>query len=159
MDTQALERATARYGDSIYRVALHATGQTADAEDVLQDVLLERCRTETQFASDEHERRWLLRVAVNKSHDAVRRRRWNRLRPLDEAAEMYAPEDVRLRALYDAVCALPPNQRVAVDLYYYEGYATAEIAAILHVREATVRTWLHRARAKLKKFMEDESYA
>ena len=64
MNTDALERAAARYGDSIYRVALHATGQPADAEDVLQEVLLERCRTETQFESDEHERRWLLRATT-----------------------------------------------------------------------------------------------
>ena len=159
MDTQALERAAVRYGDSIYRVALHATGQSADAEDVLQEVLLERCRTKMRFASEEHERRWLLRVAVNKSHDAVRKRRWNRLRPLEAAVELYAPEDAHLRAVYDAVCALPPNQRLAVDLYYYEGYATAEITSILHAREATVRTWLHRARAKLKTLLEDEDHA
>ena len=130
MEPWELEETAAQYGDSIYRVALQYTMQPADAEDVLQEVLLERYRTEQAFGSPEHERRWLLRVAVNKSRNLLRAGR-RRTVPLDEAAALSAPEEPSFRALYDAVLALPRNQRLTVDLYYYEGYSTEEIGALL----------------------------
>ncbi len=156
MDPIELEQIVRRYGDSIYRLALQYTRVPADAEDVLQEVLLERCSRRQPFQSEEHQRRWLLRVAVNKSKNLLRGRRWWRQVPLSEAAELSAPAAPGDRALYDAVCALPRNWRMAVDLFYYEGYATGEIAAILGTREATVRTWLHRARQKLKELLKEE---
>ncbi len=156
MDVNALEQIARRYGDSIYRIALQYTGLPADAEDVLQEVLLERYRTDRVFASEEHERRWLLRVAVNKSKNVIRGRRWWKTAPLDEAAKLYAPAGPSYRGLYDAVRSLPRSQRMAVDLFYYEGYSTAEIAAILNARETTVRTWLRRARLKLKELLKEE---
>ncbi len=156
MDVNALEQTARRYGDSIYRIALQYTGLPADAEDVLQEVLLERYRTDRVFASEEHERRWLLRVAVNKSKNVIRGRRWWKTAPLDEAAKLYAPAGPSYRGLYDAVRSLPRSQRMAVDLFYYEGYSTAEIAAILNARETTVRTWLRRARLKLKELLKEE---
>ena len=139
MDVNALEQTARRYGDSIYRIALQYTGLPADAEDVLQEVLLERYRTDRVFASEEHERRWLLRVAVNKSKNVIRGRRWWKTAPLDEAAKLYAPAGPSYRGLYDAVRSLP-----------------AEIAAILNARETTVRTWLRRARLKLKELLKEE---
>ena len=156
MDVNALEQTARRYGDSIYRIALQYTGLPADAEDVLQEVLLERYRTDRVFTSEEHERRWLLRVAVNKSKNVIRGRRWWKTAPLDEAAKLYAPAGPSYRGLYDAVRSLPRSQRMAVDLFYYEGYSTAEIAAILNARETTVRTWLRRARLKLKELLKEE---
>ena len=54
--------------------------------------------------------------------------------------------DAGQRALYEAVRALPPGQRVALYLYYFEGYSTAEIAQLLHLRQTAVTTRLHRAR-------------
>lgn len=49
MEPDTLERVAAEHGDSIYRVALQHTRHTADAEDVLQEVLLERLRTRQAF--------------------------------------------------------------------------------------------------------------
>lgn len=53
--------------------------------------------------------------------------------------------------LYEAVKMLPAKCRSVVYLFYYEGYSTKEIADIIHVREATVRTRLVRARKMLKR--------
>ena len=60
-------------------------------------------------------------------------------RPADEGAE-----------LWDAVARLPEKLRTAVHLHYAEGYSTEEIAALLGIPAATVRTRLHRARRQLK---------
>ena len=48
---------------------------------------------------------------------------------------------------------LPPAQRSAIHLHYAEGYSTGEIAAILRVPAATVRTRLFRGRAKLRELL------
>lgn len=156
MEAGTLERTVAEYGDSIYRVALQYTRHTADAEDVLQEVLLERFRTRQTFLSPEHERRWLLKVTVNKCRNLHRSRLRRPDLPLDGALELCAPPEPDYRPLYDAVNALPPKHRLAVDLFYFEGCSTAEIAEIAGAREATVRTWLRRARLKLKELLKEE---
>lgn len=156
MNSNLLEQTVRDYGDSIYRVALQYAGRPADAEDVLQEVLLERFRTKQTFSSPEHERRWLLKVAVNRCRNLLRSQRRRRDLPLDEAENLCAPEESDYRALYEAVNSLPRNQRLTVDLFYYEGYSTAEIARLLDTREATVRTWLRRARLKLKELLQEE---
>ena len=117
---------------------------------------MERCRRTEPFQSPEHERRWLLRVAVNKSRNLLRAGRRRPTVPLDEALAEYAPAEPSYRALYEAVLSLPRDYRLTVDLYYYEGYSTGEIAALLGAREATVRTWLRRARLKLKELLKEE---
>ena len=124
IDTQTMEQTFAQYGRTIYRLALQYTRQPPDAEDVLQEVLLERCRRTKPFQSPEHERRWLLRVAVNKSRNLLRAGRRRPTVPLDEALAEYTPAEPSYRALYEAVLSLPRDYRLTVDLYYYEGYST-----------------------------------
>lgn len=60
------------------------------------------------------------------------------------------------REVLEAVLALPPKQRAAVHLHYYEGYTTDEIAAILGQRPGTVRSHLSRARQALKEQLKGE---
>lgn len=52
---------------------------------------------------------------------------------------------------------LPPKDRAALHLYYYEGYSTEEMASILGLSPSSVRSRLARARAKLKLLLEGES--
>lgn len=156
MEAWTLEETAVQYGDTIYRVALQYTGHFCDAEDVLQEVLLERYQRQDPFTSPEHEHRWLLRVTVNKCKNLLRTRRRRFALPLEELPEAVAPQDQPYRELYEAVFSLPRNQRLTVDLYYYEGYSTDEIAALLDVRPATVRTWLRRARLTLKKRLKED---
>ena len=155
VDPAVLEETVRRYGDTVYRVALQYTRSTADAEDMLQEVLLERFHAAPAFDSPEHERYWLLRVTVNKCKNLLRAQKRRRTVPLEEVMELQAPAEPERRALYEAVCALPRQHRLAVDLYYYEGYKTAEIAALLGARETTVRTWLRRGRMKLKETLKE----
>jgi len=64
-------------------------------------------------------------------------------------------EDERHRELLDAIRNLPPKLRIVVYLFYYEDCATKEIAEILHMKEATVRTRLVRARKILKEQLKE----
>lgn len=65
-------------------------------------------------------------------------------------AEPPAAADATPDEALDAVLALPEDYKLPVYLYYYEGYPTADIARMLDVAPATVRSRLNRARKKLK---------
>ena len=56
--------------------------------------------------------------------------------------------------VWDIVDTLNNDQREAIYLFYVEGYSTEEIAIIVGVSNSTIRTRLHRARAKIKKHLK-----
>lgn len=156
MDPHELEQLAERYAGMIYRIALNDTRSPADAEDILQEVLLTLFTSAPAFESRAHEKGWLIRVTLNKGKNHRRSLLRRPVLALEEADGVYTSQEPEHQALREAVAALPRNWRRVVDLYYYEGYSTGEIAALLNTKEATVRTWLHRGREKLKEFLSEE---
>lgn len=142
-----------KYGNHILRLAYSYLHNMNDAEDVLQDTLIQFLKTAPALSGPEHEKAWLLRVAANLSKNRID---YNRLRASDELnEELVAEEREDLSFVWEAVKSLPVNQREAIHLFYHEGYSTAEIAAILRRREATVRSDLRRGREKLKDVLKE----
>lgn len=139
-----------KYGDTVYRVALNCCGNAADAEDIMQTVLMKLYREKTDFESEEHVKRWLIRVAVNEGRK-LRNSGWFRRRaPLEEYAGTVGFEGPEESELFLLVMALPEKYRVPLYLYYYEDYPVKEVAALTGVKESTVQTRLQRARERLK---------
>lgn len=141
--------AAERHLDMVYRVALNWFRNPADAEDAAQTVMLKLWQADTEFADEEHLRRWLARVTLNVCKDMARspwRRRTVSLEDLPEPAF----SDEERRSVYREVMALPGKYRVPLYLYYYEGYNVAEIGELLRLNASTVQTRLARARTKLK---------
>lgn len=137
------------YGNSILRVAYSYMHNMSDAEDILQDTLLQLMRTDPTFESPEHEKAWLLRVAINLSKNKLKSA-W--FRKNTELIEDYPTAELAedLTFVWDAVKTLPEKYRIVIHLYYHEAYSTAEIASLLDKKETTVRSLLHRARRTLK---------
>lgn len=152
MDEQAvfLRNAMEAHGGPVYRLALCRLQNTADAEDVYQDVFLRLLREGTRDWDGEYLKAWLLRTALNRCVDVQRFRLRRPVLSLDEVPELAQPADSQAAELWEAVSRLPEGERTAVHLHYAEGYRTEEIAAMLHVPAATVRTRLRRARMRLK---------
>ena len=148
MTEQALCNAMRLHGDTVYRLALCRMQNTADAEDVYQDVFLRLFQQAADW-DGEHTKAWLIRATLNRCADLHRFRLRRPVLALEDIAGA-APADDSAAELWDAVARLPEKLRTAVHLYYAEGYATEEIAALLGVPPATVRTRLRRARLKLK---------
>lgn len=156
MQEEEYRAAVQRYRDMVWRVALNACRQTQDAEDVVQDVFLKLYSTRREFAGEEHLKHWLLRVTVNRCRTLLACPwRTRRADAVPDAPDPAQALDAGQRALYEAVRALPPGQRVALYLYYFEGYSTAEIAQLLHLRQTAVTTRLHRARTRLRALLEE----
>ena len=148
MTEQTLRTAMAEYGDTVYRLALCRTQSIPDAEDVYQDVFLALLRQQAEGWEAGRMKAWLIRTTLNRCTDLHRFRLRRPVLPLDEA--LTCPVDEAAAALWEAVGVLPEKLRTAVHLYYAEGYQAEEIAAMLGVPAATIRTRLRRAREKLK---------
>lgn len=141
------------YGDMIYRVSLHYMKQIADAEDVTQDVLMKLMKKIKYFDDEKQQKAWILRVTINTCKDHYRYLNVRRVFSLDECFDSEEEIEHDYGLIYE-VAKLPLKYRSVVYLYYYEQYNTKEIAAILNKKEATISTWLHRARKLLKNQIE-----
>ena len=142
------------YGNSILRLAYSYLHNMEDAEDILQDTLLQYIKTKPSLNGQEHEKAWLLRVAANLSKNKIK---YNKIRETDELAEeLVGRQEEDLAFVWDAVKKLPEKYREVVHLFYQEGLSTKEIAAALDRKEATVRSDLLRGREQLKTILKEE---
>ena len=155
MTDETFEQAARTYGDMLYRVAYHALKNRADAEDVVQAVLLKLYQQESCFESEEHIKHWLLRVTVNESRKLLRSFWRRHAVALDQRDELPPPGDTRGDEVFQAVMALDAKYRLSVYLYYYEGCSVKEAAAAMGVKPSTVQTWLQRARDRLRKTLSE----
>ena len=144
-----LRNAMEHHGAAVYRLALCRMQSIQDAEDVYQDVFLRLLDQEASAWDAEHLRAWLLRCTVNRCNDLHRFRLRRPVLALADLPEMEAEADGGA-GLWDAVARLPEKLRLPIHLYYAEGYSTEEIAGLLDIPAATVRTRLRRARNRLK---------
>ena len=105
-----------------------------------------------RFQSPEHEAAWLTRVTVNQCRSLLRNPRRKRSEPL---LDVYPAQDDEQYELLETVFSLPAKYRIAICLFYYEGYSTREIAEMTKQKEPTVRSILTRARHMLKAVLEE----
>ena len=141
------------HGNAILRYAYSYLHNMADAEEVLQDTLVQFLKTAPRFESEAHEKAWLLRVAGNLSKNRLS---YNAVRAADELNdELVAENRDDLSFDWQAVRDLPEKYRAPVHLFYHEGYSTKQIAEILQRGEATVRSDLHRGRALLREILKE----
>ena len=142
------------YGDSILRYAYSYLHNMSDAEDILQDTLIQYLKTDPVFESAAHEKAWLLRVAANLSKNRLD---YNSIRKTDELnEELAADERDDLSFVWEAVKSLPVKYREVIHLFYHEGCSVREISNILKRPEATVRSDLHRGRERLREILREE---
>lgn len=138
------------YGDMIYRLALVRTRSAADAEDVMQEVFLRCLKNRPAFENAEHQKAWLIKVALNCSKSLLGSAFRRHAVPQDAAGELAVDAEEPDSTVYDAVLNLPEKYRTAIHLYYYESYSVKEIASMMRTTESTVKSWLYRARGMLK---------
>lgn len=141
------------YGSSILRLAYSYLHNMEDAEEVVQDTLVQYLKTTPSFTDRSHEKAWCLRVAGNLAKNRIK---YNRLRDTDELKDELAADNREdLSFVWEAVKALPVKYREVIHLFYHEGYSTAQISEILRMNEATVRSNLSRGRKQLRDILKE----
>ena len=152
----------ARYRVKVYRWLLRLVDDEALAEDLLSEVFLDVWRHAASFEARSSLSTWLLAIARYKALSARRRRTDAEL---DEATVSTVPDTGddpevtlqkknRAEALRRSLPRLSPRHREVIDLAYYHGKSVKEIAEIVSISEATVKTRMFYARRKLAELVE-----
>ena len=163
-DRRSYEQLYHKYSRAMYNTSLRIVGHRGDAEDVLQEAFTDAFRSLDDFNYKSSFGAWLKRIVINKSINQLRKRKIDlvdiekidkdgalaRSFPVD-ADEQTDEAGLRLKVagIKKAVALLPPGYRTVLSLYLFEGYDQEEIAEILGVAHATVRTQYMRAKQKL----------
>lgn len=163
-------RLLAQHQDKLYRVAYRMAGHHEDAQDLMQDALLEAFRSFKRFQRGTYFDKWLYRIMTNTFIDRQRRsKRVGRIESLDapqsggedeaparEVADWSSdPARVALRETFDepvqrALDSLPPEFRMVLILSDVEEFSYEEISEMMGTPVGTVRSRLHRARTAMK---------
>lgn len=131
----------------VFSIALRVTGNRSAAEEVAQDVFLGLYRHMGDIESPEHATAWLRKVAVQRAIDAARHASRLPQAGLDanELPDTPGNGDALLaRHLERLIAELPEQMRVVIVLRYQEELMPAEIARILAMPVATVKSNLQR---------------
>lgn len=148
------EQALEHFGDMVLRAAFGMVKNQQDAEDIAQEVFLALVHKAPVFENLEHQKAWLLRVAINRSKSHLTSA-WMRKRS-DLTENIPSPFTAQENIVLDAVFALPIKYRQVVYLHYIEGYTAAEIGKLLNLNPNTVLSQLSRARTRLKETLKGE---
>lgn len=152
-----------QYYKAMYNTALRITGDTAEAEDAMQEAFLNAFRKIDTYREEVSVGAWLKKIVVNKALDAVKNRK--SFVDLDHAPEMVDRDEendeyhgeLAMDKIKKALYTLPERHRVILSLYLLEGYDHEEIAEIMDISYASSRTEYHRAKKRLQKELQQKS--
>lgn len=160
-DRAALEELVERWYPRVYAYARRMTGVRQDAQDVTQETFLAVVRSVGGFLPWRKFQSWLFAIAHNKCMDFFRLRGHAVAAP-EELEKARAPEihDRLLDAMVveQAVSRLPPLQREAIVLHYFDGFTPAEIARMTGTPLSTVRWRLNTAKHTLAQWLKEEEH-
>ncbi len=152
------------YSDMVYGVAMRYVKNRTDADDVYADVFYRYFRRERSFESEEHRKAWLLRVTVNSSKDFLIKKRYDESIDDEDMFDQtavsvsFSGTNISQEEILDvrnALKKLKSERREVVELYYFNGFTTKEIAMMLQRPENTIKSELLRGRKDLKEILSD----
>lgn len=175
IDGDAIERLLEKHGGKIYQLGVRLCGSHEEAEDLLQDTFLLAFRKWRQFEGRSDPATWLYTIASRACWRRKRRRAGQprTLEPLssllpgredslpDLTRDREAPLEGQLRremreAVDRAIAELPLHYRMPLVLKDLAELSVTEVAEILSLKEATVKTRVHRARVQLRAALSKE---
>ncbi len=169
--TEVFERVVRPHFDRLYRLAWRLTGAKAEAEDLFQELLVKAFGMLDELVHIEEPGSWLSRVMYNLFVDQHRRFVRQRMHLVDEghlpgdglaglAGDLDPVADrerlEKLRRLDAALQQLSEDHRMVVLLHDTEGYKLEEIEDVTGIPLGTIKSRLHRARARLRQILDTD---
>ena len=171
-DHEAFAELVRRFKKRVYSVAFQMLGNHLDADEVTQEAFVRIYNCRNQLNNISYFPSFLMRIATNYAIDLIR---WKQKGFISIDADKDTPGSAKIelidktdkpdqiienKELLDeikqAIKKLPPKQRVTVILHDLEGFSKKEVAGILQCPQATVRSNLHIARTKLRKWLQKD---
>lgn len=148
-----------KYKDGIYSFILRMVRNREDALDLAQETFIKAYNSLDSFKVEHSFKNWLYTIASHHTIDFLRKRKHMQtfeLQDRDGSESYVSPidrliKDERIKRLNRTVDELKENYRMVIILKHKRGMSIDEIAEIMEVPQGTVKTWLHRARAELRK--------
>ena len=170
---QAFTSIVERYTPILYSLAYRMLGNSEEAEEAVQEILLKAYRSLHKFRLSRRFHPWIYTISLNHLRSLLRKRhRESRLKiiPFEEGAsqglasagqrvpeELVEQSEGELLAA-EAIQGLRPEYREVFLLRQVEGLPVKEVAEILSLPEGTVKTYLHRARKHLIDFIAEKGW-
>jgi RNA polymerase sigma-70 factor, ECF subfamily len=161
-DKRAMQVLYARHNVRVYRFIVRLTGNPTLAEDLVSEVFLDVWRQAEGFEAKSQVSTWLLAIARYKTLSALRRRTDEHLDDhiaesiedtADDAETMVQTKD-RNSIVQKCLQELSPAHREVIDLVYYHEKSVEEVAQIVGVPAATVKTRMFYARNKMAELLK-----
>jgi RNA polymerase sigma factor (sigma-70 family) len=166
-DHQAYAELCRRHSRQIFRAVLRITGNTADAEDTLQEALLKAYIQIRGFEGRSAFSSWLTRIAINSALMLLRKKRSQPVRSFESGPDAddfklpepmetsHNPEESYIQSalqneLAQAIRSLSPGLRVVIQIRHLEEAPLAQIAKTLGISESAVKSRLLRARSQIR---------
>lgn len=160
------ESVAAELGPTLTGYLGKMVGNSADADDLLQETLMRIARALPRFEHRSSLKSWAFRIATNVAIDHLRKKRQAQFIEFTDATEPDAALDVdevdRLvvdemnTCLREVIDGLPPDYRAALVLFNLEGRSVAEVADICDISISLAKIRIHRGKARLKKALQRE---
>jgi RNA polymerase sigma-70 factor (ECF subfamily) len=163
-DRLAMQVLYARHHVRVYRFVLRLVRNEATAEDLISDVFLDVWRQAAKFEGRSAVSTWMLSIARFKALSVLRRRPEEELdeETADAIADQADDPEVALAkkdksaVLRQCLTKLSAEHREIVDLVYYHEKSVEEVAGIVGIPEATVKTRMFYARKKLSELLKEQ---
>lgn len=161
-DAKALERLFARNQTRVFRYLTRMVRNEAQAEELLNEVFLGVWQGAQRYEGRSEPSTWLISIAHNKAVSALRKKREVSGYDDDMAAAIEDSADTpevtsqkldKAAQMRSAMQGLSPEHREVLDLVYYQEQTVSEVAEILGIPEATVKTRMFYARKKLSELL------
>jgi len=144
--------------DKLYRFALRITGNTAESEDIVQEVFLRIWEQRTSLKNLDNPDAWCMRMVKNLAIDKLRAKsRQNvalntKINPTDQHANPHQQTEMGdiMRHIETFIQHLPEKQRMVIQMRDIEGMTYKEIAFVLDIPIDQVKVNLHRARKQVR---------
>ena len=162
-DQHAWQQLVQRHQSALFYFGLRLLGSKEDAHDLLQDVLMVLCRNLGQYRGDSSFKSWLFGIANYRAMDMLRKRQYT---DSDDVLTELADETPELgqqlasqqqqQLLRLQLRGLPPEQRLVLELKFYQQFTFEEIASQLAVSTNTVKSRCYAALDKLRLQLEGD---
>lgn len=153
---QEVNAAIERYADTVRRICVVYLKNSADTEDVFQNVFFKYFLSSKTFDSSEHEKAWFIRVTINACKDWIKSFFRSRTVSFEDIAELPYDAPWDSGDVLEAVLSLPQKYRDVVYLHFFEGYTAPQISKILRKNVNTVYTLLTRSKTLLREKLEGD---
>ena len=152
-----LSRLMETYGTNVLRVCFLYLHDHGLAQDAAQTTFLKAWQALNSLRQGETEKAWLMQIAVNTCRSVLRSREYRHYAhgaDFENVPEPSVEMALQDSTVYQAVISLPEKYREVLILHYYQSFSTPEVARILRIPQASVRTRLHRARRLLEPLLK-----